>query len=83
MVSSPSSPAVAARLALLADGSVVACGLNAVGEVRPSLSPVPGLEGDIVALAAGSDHNLALTSDGSVLAWGCQIGAGLGVFQLL
>jgi|GEM_PF-484200 len=74
-------------LALLTDGSAVAWGLNAVGEigldhVRSSPCPVPGLERDIVAIAAGGSHDLALTSAGAVLAWGMSNTAGLGVFNV-
>ncbi|MDQ6776079.1 MAG: hypothetical protein M3071_07645, partial [Actinomycetota bacterium] len=73
-------------LALLASGSVLAWGLNVVGEIgvdhaRLTPCPVPGLEREIVAVAAGEYHNLALTSAGVVLAWGMSDTAGLGVFS--
>ena len=69
------------NLALTSDGSVLAWGLNDYGELgdgttntssTPS-TPVPvdlpaGTR--ITAVSAGYQHSLALTSDGSVLAWG-------------
>lgn len=71
------TPTVAAgwlhSLALKADGTVVAWGHNASGQLgtgstadRSSPAPVPGLA-DVVAIAAGSSHSLALKSDGTVL----------------
>ncbi len=56
--------------------------MGAVGLDHACARPcaVPGLEADIVALAAGSDHNLALTLGGSVLAWGMVDRGALGVF---
>jgi alpha-tubulin suppressor-like RCC1 family protein len=54
-------------LILLNDGTVLECG----GRGKQALAkPVPGLTG-VVAVAAGdSQHSLALTADGCVLAWG-------------
>jgi alpha-tubulin suppressor-like RCC1 family protein len=79
-------------LALLADGTVVAWGRNYAGQlgqadtgpetcsVGPcSTVPVPvaGLTG-VVAIAAGGSHNLALLSDGTVMAWGANGSGELG-----
>jgi ELWxxDGT repeat protein len=44
---------------------VAAWGENAYGQVQ-----VPSTVGDVVALAAGSGHSLALRRDGSIVAWG-------------
>ena len=65
-------------LALTSDGSVLAWGYNDDGELGDgtttgSSTPVPvdlpaGTR--VTAVAAGFDHSLALTSHGSVLAWG-------------
>ena len=64
-------------LALKSDGTMVAWGNNAKGEMgdggapvdRHTPVPVHGAAG-IVAIAAGWEHALALKSDGSVLSWG-------------
>jgi alpha-tubulin suppressor-like RCC1 family protein len=73
-------------LALLSNGTVMAWGSNADAELGDGTSsgpetcaaaspcattpaPVAGLAG-VVALAAGTEHSLALLSDGSVMAWG-------------
>lgn len=65
-------------LALLSDGTVYAWGRNDVGQLgignttSPQAAPVqisfPTT--DVIALAAGDDHTLALMSDGSIWAWG-------------
>src|SRR5438552_3352005 len=68
-------------LALLSDGTVVGWGLNNFGQASgsnsPSLSTSPTIvtvDGrpltNVVAIAAGSSHSLAVTSDGHVVAWG-------------
>ncbi|WP_274653737.1 RCC1 domain-containing protein [Paenibacillus humicola] len=76
-------------LALRNDGTVQAWGANDFGELgdgsallyRTVPGPVPGLE-DVTAVAAGTTHNLALKSDGTVWAWGRdtygQLGDGSG-----
>ena len=47
-------------LSLLADDSLVYGGAN----------PQPALSGNVVAVACGPNHNLALKADGTVAAWG-------------
>jgi alpha-tubulin suppressor-like RCC1 family protein len=67
-------------LARTADGRVWAWGANDTGQLgdgtqaepyrgRTQPGVVPGLQ-DVVQLAAGASHSLALRSDGSVWAWG-------------
>jgi alpha-tubulin suppressor-like RCC1 family protein len=74
-------------LALTSNGSVLAWGYNAYGELGngttvTSLVPVSVgglLSGKIVtAIAAGDSHSLALTSTGSVYAWGYNLEGELG-----
>jgi alpha-tubulin suppressor-like RCC1 family protein len=63
--------------ALRSDGTVLAWGNNGVGELgdgnapqdKHTPQPIPGL-GNVVAIAAGSEHALALLGDGTVMAWG-------------
>ncbi|MGH9181955.1 MAG: chitobiase/beta-hexosaminidase C-terminal domain-containing protein, partial [Acidimicrobiales bacterium] len=73
-------------VALKTDGTLVAFGYNAYGQLgqgdttlRASPTAIAGLTG-IQAIAAGQNHALALRSDGQVFAWGqnnnCQIGDG-------
>ncbi|WP_395737657.1 cadherin-like beta sandwich domain-containing protein [Prosthecobacter sp.] len=68
-------------LVLCSDGTMAAWGNNSLGQLGNNSStdsPVPvavsaagALAGKtVVAIAAGSAHNLALCSDGSVVAWG-------------
>ncbi len=83
-------------LVLRADGTVWAWGDNSTGQlgVSPgtmarSLVPfqVPGVS-DIIGIAAGGNHNLALKSDGTVISWGgnisgqCGQGTGSTPFEL-
>ncbi|MCL5057355.1 MAG: chitobiase/beta-hexosaminidase C-terminal domain-containing protein [Actinobacteria bacterium] len=68
--------------ALRADGTVWTWGVNFYGELGdgtgdPRSTPVPvrgpdgiGFLTDVVAIAAGNEHTLALKSDGTVWAWG-------------
>jgi alpha-tubulin suppressor-like RCC1 family protein len=77
-------------LALKSDGTVVSWGSNASGVLgnnsmvsqSATSVAVSGLTG-VVALAAGATHNLALKSDGTLVAWGAgssgQLGDGGGV----
>jgi hypothetical protein len=48
-----------------ASTTVLGWGANAKGQITP-----PGGLTDVVALAAGTDHALALKADGTVVAWG-------------
>jgi hypothetical protein len=52
-------------LALTADGSVVAWGVNTFKQCN-----VPAPNRDFMAVAAGYYHSLGLKSDGSIVAWG-------------
>jgi alpha-tubulin suppressor-like RCC1 family protein len=77
-------------LALTSSGSVLAWGWNAEGELGDGtgvqrLTPVSVLAPatGVTAISAGSNHNLALRSDGTVLSWGLnnfgQVGDGTNV----
>jgi alpha-tubulin suppressor-like RCC1 family protein len=70
-------------VALLSDGTMVAWGMNSSGQLgsgNTTLSAVPvavvpsgALAGkSVVQIAAGADHNLALTADGRVYSWGAN-----------
>ncbi len=52
-------------LALTADKTVVAWGYNGLGQTN-----VPPEATNVLAVAAGLDHNLALREDGTVVGWG-------------
>ncbi len=62
-------------LALLSDGTVMAWGSNAFGQLGDELAlsdmpvPVEGLSG-VRAIAAGNNYSLALLDNGTVMAWG-------------
>ena len=66
-------------LGLSSDGTVFSWGQNSLGQLgsgstgppRTTPAAVAGLTGVVVvAIAAGENHSLALTADGSVVAWG-------------
>ncbi|MEV6978767.1 hypothetical protein [Kitasatospora sp. NPDC093806] len=70
-------------MALRADGTVVAWGLNSSGQLgdgSTDSSPVPVevRTGGVVAISAGAGHSLALTTDGFVQAWGSNSHGQLG-----
>ena len=67
-------------LALLVDGTVWAWGANDVGQLgngttdattHPNPAQVPGLV-NIVSIAAGENHSVALASDGTIYVWGAN-----------
>jgi hypothetical protein len=72
-------------LALRSDGTVWACGRNIEGELGRGnfdltfsfVNQVDHLN-DVVGIAAGSIHNLALKADGTVWAWGANSAGQLG-----
>lgn len=73
-------------LALLSDGTVMAWGDNADGQLglgtadntpHPAPTKIPGLS-NVVAIAAGDAHSLAVLSGGSVVAWGNGFSGQLG-----
>lgn len=71
-------------LALLANGTVAAWGLNNFGQLgdgtltsRTSPVAVAGLSG-VTQVSAGHFHSLALKSDGTVWAWGSDVAGELG-----
>src|SRR5262249_35137799 len=82
-------------LALRADGLVVAWGMNNFGQLGNGTTTdsnfpvvVKGPNGvgslsNIIAIAAGENHSLALAADGTVWAWGNnahgQLGVGAGI----
>ncbi len=80
------------NLALLANGTVKAWGLNAfgqlgIGSTTDQLAPIQvpiGSLSNVAAVAAGFNHSLALLHDGTVRSWGYdnygQLGAGLTPF---
>jgi alpha-tubulin suppressor-like RCC1 family protein len=72
-------------LALLANGTVMAWGANfhgqlgdgTVGGTSALAKPVPGLR-NVVAVAVGGEHDLALLEDGTVESWGQNFAGQLG-----
>ncbi|HYE86413.1 MAG TPA: hypothetical protein VEA16_08665 [Vicinamibacterales bacterium] len=82
MVASPLSAQTLAggsahTVVLKSDGTVWTVGFNAYGNLgdgtsstsRPTILQVAGLS-DVVAIAAGGNHSMALTSTGSLYVWG-------------
>jgi alpha-tubulin suppressor-like RCC1 family protein len=72
-------------LARFSNGSVAASGSNALGQlgsasVTQTSVPiaVSGISGTVVAIAAGAEFSMALTSDGSVYTWGANDNGQLG-----
>ncbi|MEI7911327.1 MAG: cadherin-like beta sandwich domain-containing protein, partial [Verrucomicrobiota bacterium] len=77
-------------VALCADGTLAAWGLNLYGEVGDgstvgtrkypvAVNATGVLAGRmVVAIAAGDDHTLALCADGSLVTWGANASGGLG-----
>ena len=57
--------AVTGLVAQVSVSSIFAWGDNSAGQLD-----VPIGTGDVVALAAGGDHSLALQADGTIVAWG-------------
>ena len=73
-------------LALAKDGTVLAWGYNESGRLgdgttttRKAPVEVTGLPSNIVAVAAGRTHSLALDSNGGVWAWGKNLNGELGI----
>jgi alpha-tubulin suppressor-like RCC1 family protein len=77
-------------IALTNDGKVVAWGQNKLGQLgnglysdSSSFAPVLIAGGtqlsDVIAIATGSYHNLALTADGKVFSWGSNSNGQLGL----
>ncbi|MFC5529105.1 stalk domain-containing protein [Cohnella yongneupensis] len=72
-------------LAILDNGMVMAWGDNKYGQLgngtsgntNPTPALVTGLK-DVVAVAGGKDHSMALTKDGTVWTWGANYDAQLG-----
>ena len=80
--------------ALCSDGTLVEWGTNNSAEVgystvTPHFTPtvVPTVGKTVVSMTAGADHNIALCSDGTLLAWGAnwagQLGNGIYTGSLL
>jgi alpha-tubulin suppressor-like RCC1 family protein len=72
-------------LALKSDGTVLAWGLDNAGQLGDGpvdlgkATPVAVNEAtNIIAIAAGGNHSLALKSDGTVLSWGLDLSGQLG-----
>jgi len=75
----------AVKIFVIRRGTILAWGHNRFGQLgdgttidRHTPVPVVGLTGNIVQLAAGSLHSLALKSDGTVWGWGNNINGELG-----
>ncbi len=79
------------NLALCSDGTLAAWGLNFAGQLGDrsyvdSLVPIPvdqtgELAGkDIIEIACGQSHSMALCSDGTLVAWGGDLRGALGDF---
>jgi len=94
VLSSKTIVAVAAgsdhNLVLCSDGTMAAWGFNGAGQLgngttTSTFVPVPvsmagGLSGKmVVAIASGSNHNLALCDDGTVASWGNNYDGELGI----
>jgi alpha-tubulin suppressor-like RCC1 family protein len=72
-------------LALKSDGTMLAWGLDNTGQLGDGPldvgkgTPVAVLDAaNVIAIAAGGNHSLALKSDGTVLAWGLDLSGQLG-----
>jgi len=73
--------------ALVSDGGVLCWGANGYGQLgdgtktmRSTPAPVSGLDSGMAAVAAGGNHNCALTASGGAVCWGSnstgQLGGG-------
>jgi alpha-tubulin suppressor-like RCC1 family protein len=72
-----SSPPAVLQVVPSAPPPLVGWGINAAGESRMPAGPIHGIK----AVAAGAEHNLVLTTNGEVIAWGAngtELGGGVG-----